>query len=380
MNIFNVLNYSPEFGGGICKHLIALGELSKEKGHRIYLAFPKERDWQKDLKQNSEIIIIPEILNPFWSGYSKVIYSYCEKYSIDILHIHFTFAQNLALACSLKQFKIPVIYHWHNPPKAINGFYDSPIKLKNSFIRYLSKTLAHFADKRVIRQHITVSNYIRNLLIEHRWIIKEKIKVLPNGVSFRVSENVMKKSKFDNKGVIGTVANFRPEKDHITLVHAFKKIIMSNIDCELWLVGDGPTRKNIELLVEKLDLEKKVRFWGTVLDPSELYKQMDVFVLSTHYEGHPLVVLEAMSFGLPIVASRISSIPEVITDNYNGLLFNPGDSTHLATTLMKLLEDKKLFERISNTSLETVRSLPHMDDWANRVLDVYEQALKQNPN
>ena len=105
MNILNVLNYSPEFGGGICKHLISLGELAKAKGHKLHLAFPKERDWQKDLQRNSDVIIIPEILNPLWSDYSNVIRNYCNKFSINVLHIHFTFAQPLALALQFKNWE-----------------------------------------------------------------------------------------------------------------------------------------------------------------------------------------------------------------------------------------------------------------------------------
>ena len=72
MNILNVLNYSPEFGGGIAQHLSALGRIAKEKGNKLYLGFPKERSWQKDLMLYSDVIIIPEIENPLWSGYRDV--------------------------------------------------------------------------------------------------------------------------------------------------------------------------------------------------------------------------------------------------------------------------------------------------------------------
>lgn len=379
MNILNVLNYSPEFGGGVPKHLLALGKMCTERGDKLSIAFPKERQWQKELIKNADVLIMPEILNPLWSGYSKVIRNYCKKYSIDVIHIHFTFAQNLALALSLKPLNLPVIHHWHNPPVALNNFLTPENKLKGIMKRIVSGFVARFADNRVINMHISMSKEITRLLLKHKWTIESKMRLIPNGVEFIPSE-VTFKNKISDRPVIGTVANFRPQKDHQTLIKAFKILIDKGVDCELWLVGDGPTKSEIEKLTQDLGIQSNVRFWGLVMNPSDLYKQMDVFVLSTHYEGHPLVALEAMSYGLPIVATKISSVPEVIEDNFNGMLFNPGDPAHLARTLIKLLEDKNLFMRISNTSFETVKTLPSMDDWARNVLDVYEQTLKKYNN
>jgi glycosyltransferase involved in cell wall biosynthesis len=157
---------------------------------------------------------------------------------------------------------------------------------------------------------------------------------------------------------------------------AFKKLIKSGAHCELWIIGDGPTRPGIEKLAADLGIQSSVRFLGTVLDTSEFYKKFDVFVLSTHFEGHSLVALEAMSFGLPIVATRVSSIPEVITDNVNGLLFNPGDSVQLARSIKMLLDDDDLYNRISESSLNGIKTLPTTEDWATNVLSSYEYVLK----
>ena len=97
MNIFNLLNYAPEFGGGIAKHLLALGELAKLRGDQLIIGFPQKRKWQDELALNSEIIIIPEIKNALWSRFAEKIRSICKNNSIDILHIHFEFCAYLFL-------------------------------------------------------------------------------------------------------------------------------------------------------------------------------------------------------------------------------------------------------------------------------------------
>jgi glycosyltransferase involved in cell wall biosynthesis len=375
MNILNVLNYSPEFGGGICKHLAALGTLAEKKGHRLYLAFPKELPWQKDLKQNSTVIVIPEILNPLWSGYSKVIRNYCRNYEIDILHIHFSFAQNLALSCSIKPLNIPVIYHWHNPPISLNSFFNPPEKLKGKIKKIYSTEVAKFADKHLISHHISISQNITNLLVQNKWTTTEKITLLPNAISNSKTISSATKEKCNATPIIGTVANFRPQKDHDTLIKAFNILIKSKINCELWLVGDGPTKIEIEKSVDELNLRPFVKFLGTLADPAAAYSKFDIFVLSTHYEGHPLVLMEAMCFGLPIVATKVSSIPEVISDRVDGILVNPKDPEDLANALKNLITDNDLYSKISKATLENFKKQLSYDEWAQKLVIVYEKLL-----
>jgi glycosyltransferase involved in cell wall biosynthesis len=376
MNILNVLNYSPEFGGGIAQHLSALGRIAKEKGNKLYLGFPKERSWQKDLMLYSDVIIIPEIENPLWSGYRDVIRELCKNKSIDIVHIHFTFAQVFALACSFKKWEIPTIYHWHNPPIALNSYLTPKKQFKGLLKRSFSGLVARITDQRIISTHISMSKEITDLLIKNKWTTEKKIKFLPNGISSQFIQNTVPKTKNNNIPIIGTVANFRPQKDHDTLLKAFRILIESGIRCQLWIVGDGPTRPKMERLAAEFGIQSSVRFLGTVLNPSEFYSRFDIFVLSTHYEGHPLAILEAMGFGLPIVATRISSIPEVITDEVNGLLFNPEDSTQLAQAIKKILLDDKVYSQLSEASIKTFKVQHSVDDWANQVLSTYDQVLK----
>jgi len=255
------------------------------------------------------------------------------------------------------------------------------ILLKNKLLGKLKKfylgLVARITDKRVIVEHISVSREITALLIKNKWTRPEKITFLQNGISIKDSGNIIAKVITNNLPIIGMVANFRSQKDYKTLLAAFSILMKIGIKSELWLVGDGPTRADLQKLANELEIESYVRFLGTVSNLSEIYKRFDVFVLSTHYEGHPLVILEAMSFGLPVVATRISSIPEVIKEGKNGLLVNPEDANDLAQALRKILTNDLLFSQLSKASLKTTREQQSVDDWAKALISLYENVIDE---
>jgi glycosyltransferase involved in cell wall biosynthesis len=380
MNILNVLDYSPDFGGGFAQHLAALGRKTAMKGHKLFLGFPKTRNWQNDLMSQAEIIIIPEIQNALWSGFPRVLRKVCKSKSVDILHIHFNFAQAFSLACSFRKWGVPTVYHWHNPPVALNRFLTPLDNIKGLLKLTFSSAVARLTDSRIINEHISMSKEITELLVRNKWTTYKKITFLPNGVSILFSEDTKPRVKTSNAPVIGTVANFRPQKDHETLLNAFRNLMETGLECELWIIGDGPTKASMEKLASDLGIKSSVRFLGTISNPIDIYRKFDIFVLSTHYEGHPLVVLEAMSIGLPIVATRISSLPEVITDGVNGFLVNPKDPHDLARAFQKILTDKALYSKLSEASLKFIKEQQTVDDWAENVLSVYERLLLNSIN
>jgi len=375
MNILNILYFSPEVGGGVVEQLVILGKVAKSKGHKLVIGFTKKRNWQTELQVNSEVIIIPEIEKPLRAGFPKILREICKLHSIDIVHFHFRFALPFSLSFSFRQWKLPVIYHWHNPPPVFNEFIIPKNKLVGKLKRFYSGLVARITDKRVIVQHISISREITELLIKNKWTRPEKITFLQNGISMKDSGNIFPKVKTNNLPIIGMVANFREQKDHKTLLTAFSILIKTGIKSELWLVGDGPTRQYFEKLAKEFGIESNVRFLGMISNLTEIYRRFDVFVLSTNYEGHPLAILEAMSFGLPVVATRISSIPEIINEGDNGLLVNPGDPNDLAQALRKILTNDLLYSQLSEASLKTTKEQQSIDDWAKNLLSIYENVV-----
>jgi glycosyltransferase involved in cell wall biosynthesis len=133
------------------------------------------------------------------------------------------------------------------------------------------------------------------------------------------------------------VARMVPDKDHDTLLRAFQKVAASHPQAELWLVGEGPRKPFVSQLAQKLGLAKKVKFLPGGPDLRPLLQQACVLVLSSVKEALPNVVLEAMAMGLPVVATRIGGLPELVSQGKTGFLVPPGDSGALAAALHQVL-------------------------------------------
>jgi glycosyltransferase involved in cell wall biosynthesis len=114
-------------------------------------------------------------------------------------------------------------------------------------------------------------------------------------------------------------------------------------DIQGWIVGDGPLRRNLESRANELNLnQKNIHFINSVADPVTFYNNADVFLLTSDYEGTPNVVMEAMACGLPIIATRMGDVPELIRDGETGFLVKPGDVAGMTYYLRLLIEDPTL--------------------------------------
>lgn len=139
--------------------------------------------------------------------------------------------------------------------------------------------------------------------------------------------------------VVVTVANFHPVKGHEALVRAMPAVVARHPDARFVLVGDGPTRPAIELLVRSLGLAPHVVFTGQLLNGAAAMRGADLLVLPSLSEGLGVVLLEAFALGTPVVASRTGGIPEVLGENEAGLLVPPGDPGALAGAMLRALDD-----------------------------------------
>lgn len=135
------------------------------------------------------------------------------------------------------------------------------------------------------------------------------------------------------------VARFAPQKNHELLVKAFAAGLGADRRARLVLVGDGTLKKRLESQVENLGLSHQVHFLGVRTDIPDLLGAMDVFVLSSDFEGNPLCVMEAMASGLPVVSTAVGGIPALLESGKQGLLVPPGDRQSLSRSMMHLLQN-----------------------------------------
>jgi glycosyltransferase involved in cell wall biosynthesis len=150
----------------------------------------------------------------------------------------------------------------------------------------------------------------------------------------------------EDVAVVGTVGSLTPKKDHETLIRAAAELRRRVPGVRVILVGQGPLESRIRELIRDLDLERTVILAGYREDAARVAGALDVFVLSSRYEGLPISLLEAMASGRPVVATAVGGIPEVIGEGRGGVLVPPGDSQTLAAAIAGLLADARESHRL----------------------------------
>jgi len=169
------------------------------------------------------------------------------------------------------------------------------------------------------------------------------------------------------------VGRLAAPKDPITLVRALAGVEGSRFAASI--VGDGPDRPAVEAEIRAAGLEGVVELTGERHDVPRLLADADVFVLSSRSEGAPLSVLEAMAAGLPVVASAVGGVPEIVEDGATGLLVPPGDAAALAATLEQLLADAELRRRLGAAGRERVRVWFDLAGLQRAHLELYAREL-----
>lgn len=176
--------------------------------------------------------------------------------------------------------------------------------------------------------------------------------------------------------VIVSCAKLASQKDYSTLLRALARLHAQGRPCRLIALGEGPERSRLEQLRAELGLRDYIDFHGVVDNPYAYMARADVFVLASHYEGFPNVVIEAMACGAPVVCTDCQSGPrEIITHGETGLLVPPRDPAALAHALARLLDDPQLRHSLPRNALNQVRCRYDLD----QICQQYYQILCAPP-
>lgn len=187
--------------------------------------------------------------------------------------------------------------------------------------------------------------------------------------------------KTDEK-VILAVGRLSKEKAQIDLIRAFGQLRMTcpQLKTKLVIAGDGPERAQLEAAASKLAIADQIVFAGQVAEMKAYYAIADVLVNASHSEGSPYVLLEAMAAGVPIVATAVGGVPEMLTDGETGLLVPPRDTRAMATAIEKALNNSALAQRLSASAgaLITTRFAPAT--YVQKLVEIYRSVLSERPN
>ena len=213
---------------------------------------------------------------------------------------------------------------------------------------------------------------------------ESKIAYIPNGVTF---PDLLKKDRDEVRQVI-TVSRLSYEKGIDVLLEAWGKVIRCQNTLELVIVGTGPLESRLKQLCESIGIARSVEFTGLVSNVDEYLERADLFVLPSRAEGLSNALLEAMSYSLPCIATRVGGTPEVIKEGErgnvgkgeftlgdNGILVNPDDSEALSEAILYLFKNRDQRKAMARRGRELIRKKYSIDSIGNEYISLYQQLL-----
>ncbi len=232
----------------------------------------------------------------------------------------------------------------------------------------------------------TVSRELAEFYSAQLGIPAERLRVVPNGVNtaqFRRrpewrAEFRQRLGVSSDTLVVGVVSRLDPVKDHVTLLRAAELSLNRGVDLCLVIVGDGVCRTALEReVLARPALAKRVKFAGEVSNVAEWLNGFDVFALPSLSEGMSNTLLEAMSVGVPPVATRVGGNPEVIEDGHSGILFEPGDCKALAACLQKLASEPEWRMQLAENCRCRIATHFGLDSMIRSYSGMYEEVFSR---
>jgi glycosyltransferase involved in cell wall biosynthesis len=244
--------------------------------------------------------------------------------------------------------------------------------------------LANLATRRFADRIIAVSEVVKKSHIDRLGIPAERFVVIPNipVAALLLDERFDRDKKRRELGVsdsplLTTASRLDRPKDQQTLLAALPLVLAAHPDLTVLVIGDGPMREELERLTRELGVEASVTFAGVRLDAVELIAASDVFCHPTLYEGFGLAVAEAMTLGVPVVASRVAGVVELVADGRTGILVPPENPVALAEALTGLLGDAERRRRLGAGGRQAVVARFDSGAWLRQVEAIYDELLQQ---
>ncbi|MFY9402340.1 MAG: lipopolysaccharide heptosyltransferase II [Candidatus Omnitrophota bacterium] len=228
---------------------------------------------------------------------------------------------------------------------------------------------------------IVLSNIIARHMIEDFSVPHERIRLIPRSVDpdkFKYISPKEKRGGYFNVGIIGRIT---PIKGHLVFIKAMARVAKVVSYLKIWIVGDAPQsrqayKEQIQVLVRRLGLDHSTEFLGVQKNIPQILSHLDLLVLATTtHEAFGRVIIEAQAAGVPVVATKVGGVVDIIEDEKNGLLVSPSDPKGMASAVVKLYKDVGLATYLSKNALVKVKEKYNINLMVEKTLKVYEEAL-----
>lgn len=358
--------------GGAEEHLLTvLMNISLTRYNPIVCCIREKGEIGKEIENMGFNIISLKRKSKMWDvGIVKDIIDIIKVKNIHLIHTHLYHANMYGRIAALIS-KVPVIATEHNVyPK---------YKLKRRIVNWI------LAKK--TNRIIAVSQMVKKEIVLRDWIDPSKVAVIYNGIDISRFPSPLTKVEARQKlGIpancflVGNVGRLIEQKGQMYLINAMS-IVKDHIPgVKLLLVGSGPLESHLKSAVSAKGLRETVIFLESRRDIPDILKAIDIFVSPSIWEGLPIVLLEAMASYLPVIATSVGGVVEIVKDGINGLIVPPRNETTLATTIIELLNDgakRKIFGEKGREIVVEKFTAFHM---VKHIESLYESILPSNLN
>jgi len=345
---------------GAPRHLLSLLENLNSKKFSLFVICPPGplAGEIRSLKKNIDLEIVPMRSKlDFASIYE--IRANIKHIKPDIIHVHGTRAGLVGRLAAIN-LGYPVIYTEH--------LWTKYYRLPNRISHGLQIAGLWFLDM-FTTLNIAVSQAVKDFMVSSQISRQEKIIVVYNATEIPKNKAKIFAGKNFRLGTVGTL-NF--QKGIQYLIKAMPKVLKEFPETRLEIVGEGSFRRTLEKLTKKLKLEDKVIFSGFLKEIEEKMREFDVYIQPSLSESFGLAIIQAMSLGIPIVATNAGGIPEVVTAGKSGLLVEPGNPTALAEAIIQILRDPKRAKEMGDLAREEVKIKFNLPEMIKEMEQIYE--------
>jgi len=351
--------------GGAQRNVFDLAEAMKNKGHTVIVALGGEGILRKKLEDigvktysiaglNRDISINKD------AGSFKEIYGVIKREKPDILHLHSPKASGLG-ALAGRLLRIPLIvstvHGWtFNENRSIGQ------KIVIGFFSWLTVILTH--------KTIVLSQKEYNQGIRFPFV-KDRLSIIPLGIkaptfmSIDGAKQTIGKQigidlgELNKKVVVGTIAELHPNKGLNYLIDSMEQVVREHPECICIIIGDGEEASALHLQIKEKKLENNVFLTGYIENAPEYLKALNIFVLPSLKEGFPYVILESAYASMPVIATTVGGVPEMVEDMKSGVLVQPKNSRELSHALSYMIEHPVMRKQYGSALREaTIQNFP----------------------
>jgi glycosyltransferase involved in cell wall biosynthesis len=366
---------------GPAKNLLRFANDSRDHVDLTVVSFIREpRDARHPVTNNEFVLALRDLAVPlevvtetrrFDLSSATMVQQICNCHNPDIVQTHAVKSHFILSVLRRRPFRWIAFHH---------GYTNEDLKMRiyNQFDRWSLKRCD--AVVTVCRE------FAKDLA--HRGVPQERIFVVPNSATIdrfpsdlRLSQETRQRLSISHdERVVLAIGRLSPEKGHRYLIEAVARSAARTprLKMRVLLAGTGPCEANLKEQIDRLGLTRCVRMLGYRSDIQPLFSIADVFVLPSLSEGSPNVLLESMAAGVPIVATHVGGVPELVNHNESAILVPPANADALGRSIHELLTEPARAKELARVAFERARLLFSPEKYDRRILDIYAKVLRMS--